>query len=175
MRTICGVLFLSLIGGVLAMAQSSQESTLKSDLLRELELAQRHALELAEAIPAEKYSWRPGEGVRSVSEMLMHLVVNKHFLLAFTGVPRPEGMSGDLEKTVTDKAEIVKMLKEASEKAIDAIEASDPEDWDRPVKFFWEPATVRTVYIRLVAHSHEHSGSLVSYARMNNIVPPWSR
>ncbi|MCP5114619.1 MAG: DinB family protein [bacterium] len=160
----------------LMSVSAAENSTLKSDLLRELRNAERKALALADAIPAEKYSWRPAEGVRSVSEVYIHLVTNKHFLLGFTGVPVPGGMSRDLEKTATSKDEVTRLIRAAYKKAIGAIETSDPADWDQPVeRFFWKPATRRTVYLRLVVHSNEHIGQLVSYARMMGVTPPWSR
>lgn len=168
----------ALILGLALVSRSllaQEPAGLREDLLRELRHAERRAVSLAEAIPAAKYSWRPAEGVRSVSEVLMHLVVNKHFLLQVTGVPAPVGMDRDLEKTVTDKQKVVAMLREAYQKAIERISQSDAAEWNRPVKFFWEPATVRTIYLRLVIHSNEHVGQLIAYARMNGIVPPWSR
>jgi uncharacterized damage-inducible protein DinB len=156
-------------------AQDGGKSDLKSDLVRELKYAERRAVGIAEAVPAEKYSWRPMEGVASFSEVLMHLVTNKHFLLGMTGVPAPEGLGPDQVKQITDKDKIVPLLKEAYAKAINTIEESDPADWDREVRFFWKPARVGTVYNRLVIHSHEHVGQLIAYARMNQIVPPWSK
>ena len=148
---------------------------MKTDLLRELKYAERRAVGIAEAVPAEKYSWRPMEGVASFSEVLMHLVTNKHDLLKMTGIPAPEWLGSDQVKKIKTKAEIVPLLKEAYAKAIAALENSDLADWNREVEFFWKPARVGTVYNRLVIHSHEHVGQLIAYARTNHIVPPWSR
>ena len=173
MRLLCSCLILAF--GCLPMNAQPATTDLQKDLLRELRYAQNRAVALAEEFPAEKYSWRPGEGVRSVSEQLMHLVTNKHYLLGIAGVREPDGMSRELEKTVTSKEEIVPMIKAAYKKAIDAITDSDPSTWDEPVNLFWKPANKRTVYCRLVIHSNEHVGHLVAYARMNGIVPPWSR
>ena len=55
----------------------------------------RQLVALAEAIPADKYAWRPAPGVRSVSEVFMHIVVANFWLLSATGKPVPTGM--DLE------------------------------------------------------------------------------
>jgi hypothetical protein len=156
-------------------AQDGERSDLKTDLLRELMHAEQRAVMIAEAVPAEVYSWRPMEGVYSFSEVLMHLVTNKHYLLEVTGIPAPEGLGPDQVQRIKSKAEIVPLLKEAYAKAIAAIRNSDPADWNREVEFFWKPARVGTVYNRLVIHSHEHVGQLIAYARMNHIVPPWSR
>ena len=71
---------------------------------------------------------------------------------------------------------MIPLIRAAYKKAIDALEAADPEDFDRPVeRFFWKPATRRTVYVRLVVHTNEHVGQLIAYARTMGIAPPWSR
>jgi hypothetical protein len=58
---------------------------------------------LAEATPAEKYSWRPAPGVRSTSEVYMHLAIANFYLLSVTGPKMPRELNGDMEKTVTSK------------------------------------------------------------------------
>lgn len=174
MRTILLSLILAMAATSLP-AQQGAKSDMKSDLVRELKYAERRAVALAEAIPAEKYSWRPMEGVMSFAEVFMHLITNKHSLLGRTGVAVPEGLGRDQVTKIKDKDKIVPLLKEAYAKAITTIENSDPADWDREVDFFWKPARVATIYNRLVIHSHEHVGQLVAYARTNHIVPPWSK
>ena len=166
-----GLLFVLALAAPFVRAQAPE----KADLLRELRTAQEHVVALAEAIPADKYSWRPGPGVRSVSEVLVHIGETNHMLLEVTGVPRPEEMTPALEKTLTEKGKVVEMLRESYRKTLDAIENSDPGDWNRSVSFFMSPATVRTIYLRILAHSSEHLGQLIAYARVNGIVPPWSR
>src|SRR5579859_2460543 len=66
----------------------------------------KQLLSLAEAIPAEKYSWRPAPGVRSVSEVLMHIAIANYGLLAPTGPKVPSDLKGNMEKTVTAKSEV---------------------------------------------------------------------
>ncbi|MBN1628539.1 MAG: DinB family protein [Thermoleophilia bacterium] len=175
MRILSCVSLLALLTLCPAAAQTPDPWDLKQDLIRELEWEQQRATQLAEAIPAETYSWRPAEGVRSIGETLLHMVQNVHYLLSMTGVPTPEGITDDLEKKVADKPQIVKLLGEAYEKALTTIKASDPKNWDREVEFFWKPATVRTVYTRLAVHHSEHIGQLISFARANGVVPPWAQ
>jgi hypothetical protein len=58
----------------------------------------RQLIALAEAIPTEKYAWRPGPGVRSTSEVLMHIAISNFWLLSITGPPMPEDLtSNELE------------------------------------------------------------------------------
>src|SRR5262249_48160446 len=63
---------------------------------------------LAEAMPAEKFAWRPGPGVRSTSEVFMHIATANFGLLSITGPRLPAGLKlQDAEKTVTAKADVI--------------------------------------------------------------------
>lgn len=59
---------------------------------------------LAEATPPEKFAWRPAAGVRSTSEVYMHIVLANFYLLGKTGPKIPADLKDDAEKTVTSKA-----------------------------------------------------------------------
>jgi hypothetical protein len=71
----------------------------------------RQLIALAEAIPADKYSWRPAPGVRSASEVFMHVAIENFSLLSVTGPPMPADLKEDMEKTVTAKPEVIAWLK----------------------------------------------------------------
>src|SRR6476660_3732688 len=70
---------------------------------------------LAEATPENKFAWRPAKGVRSTSEVYMHIVMANFYLLSVTGPKMPEDMKENLDKTVTSKAEVIKWLKRSLE------------------------------------------------------------
>jgi len=138
--------------------------------------ASRQLVALAEAIPAEKFAWRPGAGVRSVSEVYMHIALANFYLLSVTGPKLPADMkSRDLETTVTAKADVIDWLKRSLEAVKTAHAAVKPADLERKVKINGRDATVDGMYLRIIVHANEHMGQLVAYARMNGIVPPWSK
>jgi uncharacterized damage-inducible protein DinB len=130
---------------------------------------------LAEAIPAEKYSWRPAPGVRSVSEVFMHIALANFYLLSVTGPKMPPDMKQDLEKTVTKKADVIQWLKRSLDAVKTARAQLKPGDLERKVKIDGKTVTVDGMYLRIIVHDNEHMGQLVAYARMNGIVPPWSK
>src|SRR5437879_11300305 len=77
-----------------------------------MEDAETKLLRLAEAVPAEKYTWRPGEGVRSVSEVFLHVAAGNYGILRRVGAQPPEGLDlRGLEKSTTEKAKVVEALK----------------------------------------------------------------
>ena len=136
----------------------------------------RQLVALAEAIPAATYAWRPGPGVRSTSEVFMHLAMANFYLLSVTGPKMPADMtSPDLEKTVTAKADVVNWLKRSLEAVKTAHAGVKSADLTRRVKVEGRDATVDGMYLRIIVHANEHMGQLVAYARMNGIVPPWSQ
>lgn len=135
----------------------------------------RQLVALAEAIPAEKYSWRPAPGVRSVSEVLMHVASANFYLLSITGPKLPPGFNNDLEKNVTAKADVIDWLKRSFDTVYVSHAKVKPADLARKVKVMNRDATVDGMYLRILVHDNEHMGQLVAYARMNGVVPPWSK
>jgi hypothetical protein len=89
---------------------------------------------LAEATPAEKFAWRPAPGVRSTSEVYMHIAMANFYLLSVTGPPMPPDLKGDAEKTVTSKAEAIAWLKRSLEAVKRAHAAEAATDLARAVK-----------------------------------------
>ena len=138
--------------------------------------ASRQLIALAEATPAEKFNWRPAAGVRSMSEVYMHVALANFYLLSRTGPKLPADItSPDMEKTVTEKAKVVDWLKRSVEAVKTARLAAKPGDLQRPVKINGVDAKVDGIYLRILVHANEHMGQLVAYARMNGIAPPWSK
>src|SRR5579864_4799993 len=72
---------------------------------------------LAEATPEDKFAWRPAKGVRSTSEVFMHIAVANFYLLSITGPKMPEGVKQEMEKTVSSKPEVISWLK----RSLDAV------------------------------------------------------
>lgn len=135
----------------------------------------RQLLALAEAIPAEKYAWRPAPGVRSAGEVINHITLANFHLLALTGPPLPADLkSASIDKDVVDKKDVIAWLK----RSLDAVKAShagiQPAALGRKLKVMNRDATVDGMYLRIIVHANEHMGQLVAYARVNGIVPPWS-
>ena len=130
---------------------------------------------LAEATPPDKFAWRPAPGVRSTSEVYMHIVVANFYLLSVTGPKMPPDLKDDAERTVTSKAEVISWLKRSLDAVKQAHLAENPKDLARKVRIEGRDATVDGMYLRIIIHANEHMGQLVAYARMTGVVPPWSK
>jgi uncharacterized damage-inducible protein DinB len=134
----------------------------------------RRLTELAEGTPAGQFSWRPVEGVRAVSEIYMHIALANFYLLSMTGVALPIDLtSNSMEKTVSEKAEVIQWLTRSLEAVGAARAATTPDDLCRRIKILGRDATVDGTYLRIIVHANEHMGQLTAYARIAGLVPPW--
>jgi len=130
---------------------------------------------LAEATPEEKFGWRPAPGVRSASEVYMHIAIANFYLLSVTGPAMPAELKQEMEKSVTSKAEVISWLKRSLDAVKQAHLAVKPADLSRKVHIADRDATVDGMYLRIIVHANEHMGQLIAYARMSGVAPPWSR
>ncbi len=133
-------------------------------------------VQLAEAIPADKYGWRPAPGVRSTGEVFMHIVTANHYLLQAAGQKTSKEIeSVDVAKISTEKDAVITWLKRALEEVQSAHASATSADMQRKVTLMKHDGTVEGVYLRILVHANEHMGQLIAYARMNGVVPPWSK
>jgi uncharacterized damage-inducible protein DinB len=134
----------------------------------------RQLLALAEATPPEKFSWRPAPGVRSIGEVYMHIAISNFYMLSVTG-PKEPAVSVSMEKTVTQRADVIDWLKRSLDAVSTARAQLKPADYQRKVTIYGKVVTVDGMYLRIIVHANEHMGQSIAYARMNGIIPPWSK
>jgi len=156
-----------------AKAPAPKPTSFRDEFLHDLDEVQTKVLDLAAAVPAEKYSWRPSEGVRSVSEVYMHIAGANYVLATFLGVQPPAEMPKDIEK-ITDKKRVLAELQKSFDHLRAIAKSVTDAELEEPVKLFGSDTTKRGVLITALNHMHEHLGQSVAYARLNGIVPPWS-
>ena len=174
------VLLMAALGAAPAVAQNATPAALRTEYLADMKEVEGKIVSLAEAFAADKYSWRPVGGGRSVSEVLMH-VASEHYvdLPASVGAKPPADLNlgtdggeilGNLAK-VTDKAEVIRHLKAAFAYQKSVLDAADLSSG----RTFGKRNTISYLFTAFVADQHEHLGQLIAYARMNRVVPPWSK
>jgi uncharacterized damage-inducible protein DinB len=148
----------------------------RSEILGQIGEAREKLVALAEAMPAEKYGWRPGEGVRSVGEVFLHVAGGNYFIPTLWGAKPPAGIDmRNMEKDGGDKAKVIDTMKKSFDSVEAAIKAVPAADLEKKVKIFDHDGTEREVFLLVATHAHEHLGQSIAYARMNGVVPPWSR
>ncbi|HET9950506.1 MAG TPA: DinB family protein [Candidatus Eisenbacteria bacterium] len=148
----------------------------QGEFIRNFDAADSKLLQLAEAIPAEKFSWRPAEGVRSVSEVLLHAAGSNYMFMNFVGTALPAGVDlKTFETSTVKKDEVIDLLKKSIAHVKTAAAAMSDADLDAQAKWFMGESPKREILFVMASHNHEHLGQLIAYARMNGITPPWSK
>jgi uncharacterized damage-inducible protein DinB len=148
---------------------------MKAQSVFDLQDLQKKFVGLAGAIPQEKFTWRPADGVRSVSELFLHISAANYNIPHMMGAPLPAGFDGKtFEKSTTDKAKIIEELNKSFGLAIAVAQGMSNADFAKPEKKLGPDANDGDVIYLLVTHAHEHLGQSIAYARVNGIVPPWT-
>ena len=148
----------------------------KEECLNRLGVLEKKITGLAEAVPADKYTWRPAEGVRSVSEVYLHIAALNLVTPRSLGTPPPEGFSfRGFDTSTTNKAEIVAKLKESFAHTRRAWEKVSAADADKTIKARRGETTVRRAMWSQLESLSEHLGQSIAYARSNGVTPPWSK
>ena len=147
----------------------------RSEVMAEAMVQEDKFTRLAEAIPAEKYTWRPAADVRSFAEVFLHVSAANYNLYGMVGTPAPTGLDlKNIEKSTTDKAKIIATLKDSFAHARQAIKAMPDADLEKSMDWFGGKNTERGVLLFIVRHGAEHLGQSIAYSRMAGVVPPWT-
>ncbi len=147
----------------------------RSEVLAEVMIQEDKFLRLAQAIPPEKYSWRPSPDVRSIAEVFLHVSAANYNLYKLVGTPPPTGLDiKGLEKSTTDKTKVIATLKDSFAHARKAITAMPDADLDKSLDWFGGKNTERGILLFITRHAAEHLGQSIAYARLVGVVPPWT-
>ena len=148
---------------------------MKAQSLVDLERVQKKFVDLANALPADKMTWRPSTDSRSFAELFLHVAGERYAILKLMGATAPEEFDARaFEKTTTDKAKIVDELNKSWEFSKKTIDGMTNADFAKLIPKLGPQANAGDVVYILVADAHEHLGQSIAYARVNGIVPPWT-
>jgi len=146
----------------------------RSEVLSEVMVQEDKFTRLAEAIPAEKFAWRPAADVRSFAEVFLHVAAANYNLYKLIGTPPPTGLDvKNLEKFTTDKTKVIATVKDSFAHARKAITSVPDADLEKSMDWFGGKNTERGILLFIVRHAAEHQGQLIAYARFIGVVPPW--
>jgi uncharacterized damage-inducible protein DinB len=147
----------------------------RAEFLEDVAYYEQRYTSLAAAMPAEKYAWRPGAGVRSVGEVYTHIISANYGVARALGTPFPAGFDPKAVPALSgDKAKVQQALKESFDHFRQAILALSDADANKPQQMFNRQTTLRGSLMMIDRHWGEHLGQSIAYARVNGIVPPWT-
>lgn len=162
-----------------ALMDARSAAYLRDQYLADLDTLHVKILALANAIPADKYAWRPAEGVRSVSEALMHVAGEWYYFTPMSvGAKAPADFGAPREalpklEKIAAKADVVAQLEKSwahCRAQVAGIDAAGLTGKYRP----WNVSLAQASFA-MVGDLHEHLGQLIAYSRAVGVKPPWSK
>jgi DinB family protein len=148
---------------------------MKAQAALDLQQLQQKFTSLAQAIPQEKFNWRPDPESRSIAEMFLHTAGAGFGFPKMIAVAAPEGFDGKgFDKTTTDKAKIIEWLNKSFAHQIAAANGITNADYAKLVPKLGPGANQGDVIYLLVVHQHEQLGIAIAYARSVGVTPPWT-
>lgn len=151
----------------------SEPAGFRAEYLDDMKALEQRVLALADAVPEEKYAWKPAEGVRSVQDVLLHIATTNYTFPRMVGVAPPQGLDlRGLSSLSTGKTKIREALAASFAHARAGVGSLPDADLERIVQgSTW---TFRKTLMFQLRHASEHLGQLIAYARVNGVVPPWT-
>ncbi|MGQ0736649.1 MAG: DinB family protein [Acidobacteriota bacterium] len=135
-------------------------------------LVKGNLMKTAEKVPENVWTFRPTPEVRTFAQIMGHIADSSMGICASAAGEKP--MALNAEKTLSSKAELSKALADAMAYCDKVIAAMDDKKGMETTKFFTGVTTRSMVLAFNTAHNFEHYGNLVTYMRINKIVPPSS-
>jgi len=163
---------------LVALPVSAQETPggLEEAYLGRYNYAANRLVRLAEALPADVYSWKPNEDGMTVEHVFMHIARYNYLYPEYNlGIASPSDIDLDQLESMTGKETVLKYLKPSLDYARKVFVEMPEADRQKIVELYGNDTQAWNVFFQLQVHMAEHLGQLMAYSRMNDIVPPWSR
>jgi hypothetical protein len=163
-----------------AVSDSAEFAAWRQVQKEDIDGLRKKFMALAKAVPADKLTWRPMEGTRSLREVFAHIAAEGNTETAMFGRPLPAGSLADFD---AEEARLAKLpddqLIAVMDRALQSLSATlgglSRATINTPIRYYGQSTLPRAATTYTLNDLHEHLGQLVAYARMNSIVPPWSR
>jgi uncharacterized damage-inducible protein DinB len=130
-------------------------------------------LKAAEQVPESLWSWRPTPDVRTFGELFAHIADGQYEFCS--AVVDGKAVDKGIEKSKKSKAEVVAALKEGFAYCDSGYQKITAANAAETVQLFGRPMARISVMDYNAAHNSEHYGNLVTYLRLNKMVPPSSQ
>ena len=148
---------------------------IKGSYMKQAMYVQSQLMPLVDAFSNEQLNYRPMEGVRSTAEHFYHIAAGNYLSMKFAGYETPKDVDlQTIEKSPVDKAQIKAAVTRSFDFAAECIAKIPESAYEDSVNFFGNKMTKLDMIVLAIYHQHEILGELISYARVNKVVPPWT-
>lgn len=172
------LLLVTVVSTILAPPAHTQAmpSGFREEFLLQFNSSMAKFIALARAMPDEKYTWRPGEGVMPVAQVYAH-VAHYNYLYPATnmGIAAPTDLQLDSLEQITNKSEVIALLIRSRDHVRQLARDVPDAQLTQSTELYGRNVQQWAVLLQLITHMNEHLGQSIAYARMNGVVPPWSQ
>ncbi len=160
--------------GVMALAPTLAQSQVISSLATLHGVTEQAITATAEMVSEELYSFQPTEEVRTLGQILAHVADGNYSICSAASGQENPASAESIEQTRTSKSDIQQALAEAFAYCRAVYESMSDETGAETVPFFDGDMARAAILAFNSGHSYEHYGNLVTYMRLNGIIPPTS-
>lgn len=175
-RPMKNLLFALLLTMVSATVYAQPKATFVSDALSKWKGMKSYTLAVAQAMPEEKYLYKPTPDEMTFVHQLVHMAGNMYFLSAklIRGIDPPVDMKALLEKANQNitKKEAMDILSKAFDYTEETIAQMTDQTLEEELDYWGGHSTKRKIVFLLNDHQTHHRGQLIVYLRLNGIKPP---
>ena len=160
-----------------ANAQAPTGDEIKGVMIKEWERAKAYTIDYLNTMPANKYSFKANDSVRSFAQQMLHLAQANVGLLSGT-IGNPLAFAGgnlEARTTAQTKDSVVHYVTQSYDYVINGLKNFSPASFGEKAKFYNFEETKYTWFLKAFEHQTHHRGQTTIYIRLQGIKPPQER
>ncbi len=151
---------------------TAQQNTVKTAFLEKWENSKNYLIQIAEAMPIDKYGYKPTEREMDFKEQLLHIRENSLWLSTTYFTDKKFDRKAIEKQEFKNKEELVEAIRKAFNDVATIIKNTDPKEFKDEVKFFAGPKSKLQILNLIQDHVTHHRGQLIVYLNLNEVTPP---
>jgi uncharacterized damage-inducible protein DinB len=160
-------------------SQPLNAEDIKAQMVKDWERAKAYTIDYLNTMPADKYSFKANDSIRSFAQQMLHLAAANLFLMSQVSIqPPPSWLSFGLEQRATaqKKDSAVYYVIASYDYAINTVKNSEISKWGESKKLFNRfDETKFAIMNKAFEHQSHHRGQTTIYIRMLGVKPPEER
>ncbi|HEU5164886.1 MAG TPA: DinB family protein [Chitinophagaceae bacterium] len=160
-------------------AQSLSSEDIKAQMVKEWERSKAYTIDYLNTMPANKYSFKVVDSIRSFAQQMLHLAQANVFFMSLATDSKPPSFGSDREKSTSaqTKDSVMYYVTTSYDYSINAVKSSDISKWGEKKKlpFGGYEETRFALLLKAIEHQAHHRGQTAIYIRLQGIKPPQER
>jgi uncharacterized damage-inducible protein DinB len=179
LMTVLLLLIFVLVRSSIANAQSLSGEDIKAQMVKEWERSKAYTIDYLNTMPANKYSFKAVDSIRSFAQQMLHLAQGNLFLMSMASDIKPPSFGSDREQSSTaqTKDSVMYYVTTSYDYCINAVKNADLSKWGEKKKLpFGNYEETRFALMnKTLEHQAHHRGQTTIYIRLQGIRPPQER